>query len=92
MGTTWTPRYRIECWDQGGKHLMAWDGRGLGVPTHAKAEAWRQDMNASYQLGGINGHIAPAIGYVPHINRVQIVHQRTGGVVCAACMPMFEVV
>jgi hypothetical protein len=93
MGKIVTPKYRIEYWDQTGKHVCAWNE---GVPTAEKAENWRREMNVSFQPGGVNGHVLGLPGgFTLHISRVHVVCQTgllAGEVVAAARMPMFEVV
>jgi hypothetical protein len=99
MGSSSTPTYRVEYRDQGRTWQSAiWNVKagpnrtGHGQPTDENAEKWRKAMNASFQAGGTNAHLAGMAGYVPHINAVRIVHQATGRVVATAVMPMFEVV
>jgi hypothetical protein len=90
MSTTVTPRYRIEYWDQTGKHLCAWNE---GAPTAEKAENWRREMNVSFQPGGVNGHVVGMPGgFTLHVNRVHVVRQSDDWIVASARMPMFEVV
>jgi hypothetical protein len=89
MGRIVTPKYRVEVRTNNpavGLTPFAWQGR----PTQAKLEAWRQQYNASFQLGGVNAHVSTEV--VLHIVSAKIVHQATGRVVAETTMPMFEVV
>lgn len=88
MGKTITPTYRVEYRDQSGWHSECWSGRA----TTTRLEDWRVARNSSMQPGGVNEHVAPAIGYVPHISHAKLVHQKSGEVVATTVMPMFEAV
>jgi hypothetical protein len=89
MAESITPKYRVEYWDQTGKHVCAWNE---GVPSDAKARNWRWEMNLSFQPSGVNGHVVGCPGgFTLHVNRVHVVRQSDGEIVASARMPMFEV-
>lgn len=102
MGKSTIPAYRVEYTTQ--QHGAAWwssmiwhvksgvNRTGYGMPTDANVEKWRVAMNRSFQPGGSNAHLADARGYVPHINKVRVIEQKSGRVVATAKMPMFEAV
>jgi hypothetical protein len=87
MGRIVTPKYRVEDRTNGmGIMPFAWNGK----PTKERLEAWRVEMNKSFQPGGNNGHVST--NTIPHITHAKIVNQKTGAVVAETAMPMFEVV
>jgi hypothetical protein len=83
MGRSYTPTFRVE---YNGGAQMCWDSKRDGRPTEANLDAWRDGYNASFQPGGVNGHLA---GY--RIGAARLVRQATGEVVAEVAAPMFEV-
>lgn len=88
MGKSITPKYRVECRDQGGWQRACW----RGLPTEHRLEQWRQAMNETFQPLGTNWQVSVGLGYVPHISHAKIVRQKDARVVATTAMPMFEVV
>ena len=92
MGRSTIPTYVVHYRDQQGLAIVAWNTKTNGRPTESNLERWRKAMNASMKIGGVNEHISRSLGYIPHVSHAEIHNQRTGAVVCAVMMPMFEAV
>lgn len=93
MGRIVTPTYRVEYRDNSQPQWkpMIWDCKLYGRPTMANLEAWRQGYNRSFGPDGHNWHVSQAVGYVIHINRARIIRQKSGEIMAAVTMPLFEV-
>lgn len=97
MGKITTPPYAVRYKDQKGWHIACWEHRIKAPyfgnkPSNVGAELWRVAMNASFQHGAVNAHMAKMCGYVPHISHVVVYRQSNGEIMGKAAMPMFEVV
>ena len=90
MGKSTIPTYVVRYRDQQGPKIILWNTKAKGRPTEANLEKWRKAMNASMKIGGVNEHISLSLGFVPHVSHAEIHNQKTGAVVCAVRMPMFE--
>jgi len=88
MGTSTTPKYRVEYIDQNGKQRATWKGHA----TNKRLEHWRQHMNESFKLGNVNDHVSKSLGFMPHISRAVIINQKTQSIVVKVIAPMFEVI
>ena len=91
MGKSRTPRYVVEADGLNTTFPAIWRGR----PTVKRLEHWRKTMNASFQPGGVNAHIADTHGNVPYVYRARIcenVPTRPRPVVCEVKAPTFEIV
>jgi hypothetical protein len=91
VGSSYTPKFRVEYKTQTGINSASWEIRAFGRPTAKNAEAFRMAMNKSYQPGGTNSHLADEKTGVPHVSSVRVINQRTGRTVCMVQAPTFEV-
>ena len=94
MGRSTTPTYRIEARtnDISVINDCVWNSKYHGRANQENLEKWRTILNASFQPGGVNEHIAEARKAVPHIIAAKLIRQSTGEVVAETKMPAFEVV
>jgi hypothetical protein len=90
MGRSVTPTYRVVYRDNTSLNwrTMAWRGKA----SAERLEQWRLGYNKSFNPGGVNWHVSQSLGYVLHITKARLVHQKTGTHVAFVNMPMFEVV
>ena len=94
MGRTIIPTYYAETRDNrnlGWLHL-AWNCRDHGWPSVENAERYRDSLNKSFKIGGVNEHISRSAGILVHVSELRIIHNKTGEVVASAKAPLFEVV
>lgn len=92
MGHSYTPKYRIEFRDHSGDHRQAWSVSDHGKPIEENIEKWVYAYVDSYKIGGVNEHVAKAIGYIPVTSRARIVNQWTSEIVATWVAPMFMVI
>jgi len=94
MGRSTTPTYRvaIRTNDMSVMTDCAWNSKYHGRANQKNLETWRTTLNASFQPGGVNEHIAEARKAIPHIIAAKLIRQSTGEVVAETKMPAFEVV
>jgi len=78
MSRSYTPKYRIEAKSNNG--CGVW-GTFDNEKKRRNLEEWRQSMNASFKLGGVNEHLSKSKGYVIHIHEAELINQKTGEVV-----------
>lgn len=89
MGRVLTPKYYAVVYDQKGAFEIFWKGHA----TDKRAEAKRRAMNRSFNPGGANFHVAEALGFIPHVYKLEVVrNDGSNTVVATANAPMFEVV
>jgi hypothetical protein len=88
MGYTRTPKYRIELADRVMQNPMAWTG---GRATQANLEKYIFVYAKGLEAGGVNEHIAKALGYVPYPTWARVVKQATGEVMAEWKAATFQV-
>lgn len=88
MGRTITPKYRIELADRVMQNPMAWTG---GRATQANLEKYIFAYAKDLEAGGVNEHIAKALGYVPYPTYARIVKQADGEVMATWKAGTFQV-
>lgn len=91
MGRSYTPTYRVEYRDQKGWHIEAWIAKDRGRPTKDNIKRWRDAMHESFKPGGVNEQVTELYGFLPHISKARIIHQREAAIVAEFTAPMFEV-
>ena len=92
MGRTYIAKYRIQFESNVFLTDFSWNSQSYGRPTEKNLEKWRQSMNESFKLGGVNEHISKAAGILVHISKAWIVRQRDNVIMAKTSMPMFEAV
>lgn len=93
MGKSYTPTYYARYRDQSGWKDIAWDGKRNGRATIENAEKYRQSLNRSFNIGGVNFHASQACGYIIHVSELQVVrNDRSSRIVAQAVMNDFEVI
>lgn len=90
MGKTYTPTYRVEYYDQLGKHTALWTLPGK--PTPDKLAAWITSYHASLKIGGCNEHLSKSYGFVPFAHKAFIIRQSTRKEICTWRAPLFVIV
>lgn len=85
MGRSYTPAYRVEYSDQGGKHQTAWSG----PTTIERLALWIQAGIDSMKVGGCNEHVSKSLGYLPVPHKARIIRQATGETVATWKAPAF---
>ena len=88
MGYTITPKYRIELADRVMQNPMAWTG---GRATQVNLEKYIFVYAKGLEVGGVNQHIAKALGYVPYPTYARIVRQQDGHVMATWKAGTFQV-
>ncbi|CAB5221281.1 hypothetical protein UFOVP244_125 [uncultured Caudovirales phage] len=93
MGKSVTPKYRLEIRDCGNRlgssaTPSAWRGRA----SKKALEDYIDGYHDSLKIGGVNQHVSISLGYIPFVNRAQIVEQKTGLVVAEWVAPTFMMV
>ena len=85
MGTSKTPKYRLEISDKTGIHTQAWHGKA----TENTLQSYLNKYIDSLKLGGVNEHISKSLGFIPVPNSAKIIEQKTGNVKVSWDAPMF---
>lgn len=98
MGTTRTPKYRIEyrtlslhrgntspdtSVDGIPYNVMAWIW-SKAEPTQAQLMGWITTMNLSMEDGGCNAHLSKDLGYTDRVTSARIVRQADAKVITTA--------
>lgn len=91
MGRIVTPKYRVDYWDNSGKHSGAWIVSDDGKPNDSNLEKWVMSLVRSYSAGGVNSHISASLGYVPFVTMARIVNQKSENVITIWHAAMFQV-
>ena len=93
MGKIVKERYVIREYSQLGCNLLSFPkSKSRRKKTNDLAEEIRNDYNRSYNIGGVNYHVSQHVGFIIHVNKIDIYDTRTKTVVASAKAPMFEVV
>ncbi len=88
MGRTVTPKYRVEMIETGVMPTkMAWKGRATDEALRKYVFAYADSLKA----GGVNEHVAKALGFVPFPQEAKIVNQFTNEVVATWKAATFQV-
>ncbi|QIG65880.1 hypothetical protein phiOC_p215 [Ochrobactrum phage vB_OspM_OC] len=86
-------RFVIREYSQLGCNLLLFPkAKSRRKKTDNLAEEIRHDYNVSYNIGGVNYHVSEAVGFIVHVNKIDIYDTRTKKVVATAKAPMFEVI
>ncbi len=92
MGKSYKLKYRLEIWDNQGKHHIGWQTIYNGIPNAKNLTKYIESYISSLKIGGINEHISKSLGYMPVPFKAQIINQNTGGVQAVWVSPEFMVI
>ncbi len=90
MSRSYTPVYRIEA----KSNMGGWGTWGTfnNNKERRNLEEWRECINNSFKLGGVNEHLSESRGFLVHISAAKLINQKTSMIVEETKAPMFEVV
>lgn len=91
MGRSFTPPYTLEVTDNDRSWKTAWVVKDYGRPTLANLKRWICSYERSLELG-VNQHISKRLGYIPYVNRADIIRQKTHELIVVWKAPSFRVV
>lgn len=87
MGKSITPKYRLEIYDNSGRHSQSWNGRA----SEKRLNDYILTYGKSLESGGVNFHLSKSLGFIPYPNKAEIIEQRSGQVVTRWNAPMFMI-